>query len=178
MTPEPDRLLYRYTSADGFLGIIESKTIWATRAAHLNDSQEVWHGIKKIKEILPEFKSVHPAVPMALDLFETHLEEDIPKLFIAAWTERGDQLSQWCGYGGGGAAYSLGFSWRALYKKANAEKWRLDRCLYEEDEQREQLRLEIKTMISQAVERRCAEPERSQFDPRTPGSVEAFGRQM
>lgn len=178
MIPEPGDLLYHYTSATGLLGIIDSKTIWATRADHLNDSREVWHGIKMIKELLPDFESGHPAVPVARDLFETRPEEDIPKLFIAAWTEEGDQLSQWRGYGSGGAAYSLGFSRQALYEKARAEEWRLERCLYKEDEQREELRLAISTMISQAVELRYAEPWRSQYDPANPESAESFSWQL
>src|SRR5438876_12190342 len=37
LTPE---FLYHYTSQDGLLGIVKSRSLWATNISHLNDSTE------------------------------------------------------------------------------------------------------------------------------------------
>src|ERR1035437_10348273 len=84
MPPEPE-VLYHYTSPAGFLGIIDSKTIWATGAEHLNDSQEVLHAIKIAQGLLPEFESEHPAVPVVRDLLENRLEEGLRRIYVASW---------------------------------------------------------------------------------------------
>jgi hypothetical protein len=176
MSPQPGpELLYHYTTPAGFLGIIESKTIWATGVRHLNDSQEVVRAIEIAKDLLPEFESDHPAVPLTRDLRENELEQGLRRIFVASLTEDGEQLSQWRGYGGGAAAYSVGFDRLALQDEANASEWGvLRRCIYEPDEQREYLHTGLKNMISQAVEGRFGDPFRERYDPPTPGSAEAF----
>jgi|ERR1035437_672862 hypothetical protein len=178
MPPEPE-VLYHYTSPAGFLGIIDSKTIWATGAEHLNDSQEVLHAIKIAQGLLPEFESEHPAVPVVRDLLENRLEEGLRRIYVASWAEDGDQLSQWRGYGGGGAAYSLGFSRQALHEEAHAAEWRrLGRCVYDGDEQEKYLHTSLSNLISQAVKLEYAEPWRSQYDPANPESAESFAWQL
>ena len=53
--------LYHYTSSGGLLGIIQSKTLWATHYAHLNDSEEIIH----FKNDLPQI--IKPSVKKGSD---------------------------------------------------------------------------------------------------------------
>jgi hypothetical protein len=39
-TDSPPPILYHYTSQDGLLGILDSKSIWASKVQYLNDEQE------------------------------------------------------------------------------------------------------------------------------------------
>jgi|WetSurMetagenome_2_1015567.scaffolds.fasta_scaffold202366_1 hypothetical protein len=42
---KPEKLLYHYTDQTGLLGILESKSIWATHVRYLNDASEFTHGL-------------------------------------------------------------------------------------------------------------------------------------
>src|SRR5437868_11310878 len=41
--PERDDVLWHYTSPNGMLGIIASKSLWATNILYLNDVEEFYH---------------------------------------------------------------------------------------------------------------------------------------
>jgi hypothetical protein len=43
-------LLYHYTTQEGLLGILESKSLRATWIHYLNDSREFWHAFEVAKE--------------------------------------------------------------------------------------------------------------------------------
>ena len=45
MMNETEKILYHYTSLEGLLGIIESKSIWATNVLYLNDASELNYSI-------------------------------------------------------------------------------------------------------------------------------------
>jgi len=132
--PQPE-LLYHYTSAGGLLGIVDEQGIWATRVLFLNDSKEIGHAYDVARELLPKFE---PRFPDGTRAFHDYLATApiIPWIFVAAWTEEGDQLSQWRGYGGSGPAYSLGFKRAALEEAARTHGWQLRRCIYDPDELR------------------------------------------
>ena len=51
--PLPE-ILFHYTDSKGFLGILESNTLWATSARYLNDSSEYTYGMKLIADALEE----------------------------------------------------------------------------------------------------------------------------
>src|SRR6266700_6216266 len=44
--------LYHYTSQEGLLGILSSKTLWATRIQYLNDSTEFAYTLALLKKAL------------------------------------------------------------------------------------------------------------------------------
>ena len=45
----PPGPLFHYTDANGLLGILEHKEIWATDALHLNDAQEFKHALSLLQ---------------------------------------------------------------------------------------------------------------------------------
>ena len=57
---EPPRELFHYTTVNGLLGILESKSLRATHAQFSNDSEEMTHGIELIGEQVEELEKTLP----------------------------------------------------------------------------------------------------------------------
>lgn len=129
--PVPE-ILYHYTDLRGLHGMFSSLKMWLSDAAYMNDPLEgTWvhqracaalHilGDSTLSEqTLAQIKA-HLAAP---DLWDETLRtaEDVGPLrfaalhdafmpaFIASFTEEGDRLSQWRGYGAGGDGVAIGF---------------------------------------------------------------------
>lgn len=54
--------LWHYTDAFGLQGILQGQRLWATNIRFLNDSQEVWHGLKLALGALSDLAS-SPIMP-------------------------------------------------------------------------------------------------------------------
>lgn len=107
------RSVYHYTTAMGLKGIIETNSLWATGANYLNDKEEILHGINENNRVLEEI------------LLETRISVEykdfvgkmkLPKqsnsadwTYLICFTTKGDQLSQWRGYGSNAIGYSIEF---------------------------------------------------------------------
>lgn len=48
----PPDSLFHYTTIDGLLGIVQSKTLWASQIQYLNDSVEFYWALNLTREIL------------------------------------------------------------------------------------------------------------------------------
>jgi hypothetical protein len=157
MTETPE-LLYHYTTPEGLVGIVADRHIWATRALYLNDAKEIRHAFDVTKDLLTAFESRNRSGTQA---FRDYLDETqiIPWVFITAWTEEGDQLSQWRGYGKGGPAYSIGFERGALQQAAAREGWRLEQCVYRPEDQEALLRRELERFYTAFEEGRLNDPQ-------------------
>jgi hypothetical protein len=138
--------LYHYTSANGLMGIIESKKIWTTKIQYLNDKSELELALDLIRdEINQQLKgSAGKKVRTDEELNEMlGALEGINTLnvAVASFTENGDQLSQWRGYSEIGKGYSLGFNSRRLQAKVIENgHYLLAPCVYDELKQRELVR--------------------------------------
>ncbi|WP_439642281.1 DUF2971 domain-containing protein [Gemmatimonas sp.] len=130
---EPD-FLFHYTSPGGMLGILKSRTIWATDVRFLNDSKEAAYAKELVKERLDSRSSSLPR-----DLERKWLRAlrvaDQTRAYVACFSTRGDSLSQWRAYGRAG--YALGLSTEHLIKVARAQATRtlLLPCRYNRREQ-------------------------------------------
>jgi hypothetical protein len=51
-----EKLLYHYTDQKGLLGILNSKSIWATHVRYLNDAAEFIHGINIARQCVKEMR--------------------------------------------------------------------------------------------------------------------------
>lgn len=128
--------LYHYTSLNGILGILESRTIWATHASYLNDASEFFHGLSFAKRVAGE-------IYMEDDYLEAfgwavrHGLEAVSadSLYVASFSEKADLLSQWRGYCPAGAGICLGFAVPQLKSFCDARGYRLEQCIYEHQEQ-------------------------------------------
>jgi hypothetical protein len=132
--PTPD-FLYHYTGQDGLLGIIQSRSLWASNISYMNDATE--------------FGLAHSLI---LDEIGRRIRKRESKADIVEWVtkqihgspicatcfcEKGDQLSQWRGYSGSGYGYSLGFIPSQLKAVASDAGFVLGRCIYDPDLQRQ-----------------------------------------
>jgi len=116
-TPIP-RQLWHYTSYQGFQGIVESKTIWATDLRYLNDTQEFIHARelaeKRADQIAASWGAVSEVKEMVKKainaVFNTGpLHPERSQVMVASFSHARDQLSQWRGYSGGSSGVSISF---------------------------------------------------------------------
>jgi Protein of unknown function (DUF2971) len=109
------RTLYHYTSGAGLLGVLQTKSIWATNIRFMNDIREFQVALDLIADALDRRRSaghrpsrfmsaLHAVLETAL---ETASKIDI---YVSSFSEHGDQLSQWRGYCPPGNGYSLGLA--------------------------------------------------------------------
>ena len=108
----PRRKLFHYTSVGGLAGILSSRSLWATDAEFLNDPSETQYTRNLIATVWAEMaKSLSPPLREAFDIVlgtaaETSKETDV---FVASFSERGDELAQWVAYTPRVAGLSIGF---------------------------------------------------------------------
>ena len=110
-TKTPD-LIYHYTSLDGFVGIVESGTIWLSDYAYLNDTRELAHGAELVLDVIDEIRKTETAegVLGLLQTWEKGIQQNTHRICIASFSADGDSLGQWRSYG----PVALGFEPRNL----------------------------------------------------------------
>jgi hypothetical protein len=136
------RRLYHYTTAEGLLGIIESRTLWATSIHYLNDSSEYRYAFSLARTTLVETPG--GLSPVQVRALFSALEGDWKGLedqsrFVTSFSEHKDQLSQWRAYGRPGGGISLGFDFETLAGIAKTSGFRLVRCEYDTKTQERRL---------------------------------------
>lgn len=104
----PPGVSYHYTSADGLLGIVQSRQIWSTNALYLNDASELSHATRLLAdelEAMPlKLRQNTGTFSMSIPVYSKDLPLDH---FISSFCED-KVLSQWRGYAPG-AGYAVGF---------------------------------------------------------------------
>lgn len=75
--PTASTTLYHYTSPAGFLGIIQNKQLWATETPHLNDTDEIRYGMKRLIRALREKADSLPP-PSAAEVEECCVSQHLP----------------------------------------------------------------------------------------------------
>ncbi|WAC42242.1 DUF2971 domain-containing protein [Pedobacter sp. SL55] len=105
--------LYQYTSSQGLMGVLECKKLWATHANYLNDKSELYYAINLTKQCIKEEVQIfdEEAQRYLIDFLGYQIG-DYPGLndvFVTSFSENGDLLSQWRGYGANGCGFSIGF---------------------------------------------------------------------
>ena len=123
---ENNTLIHHYTSLDGLMGILGSKTMRATSVEYMNDTTEVVYGIIMAREVVKDVLECHASpttdefivVNAFVKTVQSHIEEflDTPEArrngsgyYAVCFCEEHDQLSQWRAYGGR-AGFSLDFN--------------------------------------------------------------------
>ena len=109
-------LLYHYTNQKGLLGILDSKSIWATHSHFLNDFSEHQIIFNALREIVQqELKNERNEnwADVFSRLLRTRQEEEV---FVSSFSEgfEGDSLAMWRGYASDTCGYSIGFDPVAL----------------------------------------------------------------
>lgn len=152
-TPPP--VLYHYTSFNGLLGIVTSKSIWATNIHYLNDSKEFAHAreitlglinLRQSSGLTADINELFDKVKQALDSIEKI------NICVFSLSENGDLLSQWRGYCPDAKGCSIGFDSTKLISLTKTQDFFLAPCLYDSVGQRriiDQILDEIISLFSQ-----------------------------
>jgi hypothetical protein len=129
---KPDDIVWHYTDGPGFLGIIQSGSIYATQVASLNDSNETKYATDLFKvavQRLIEEKKEDEVARAFLQKVLGYVKEDptspthgTSKFFVICFSAEEDDLSQWGRYGGENG-YAIGFHARGLWREPTS-------CLY------------------------------------------------
>jgi hypothetical protein len=108
----PPSLLYHYTDFNGFKGIIESHSLWATYCRSLNDSTELHYGENVVRSLL--FDMLPPDLH---DHATKGLKKEHDELFpfVACFCTSPNLLSMWREYARRGGGYCLGFDSNTLH---------------------------------------------------------------
>src|SRR5215212_6233427 len=133
-------ILYHYTSQTGLKGMLNDKTIWASKIHYLNDSEEFALALKLARD---ELDRRIKAATSKVECSRLELLRDT--IYTIAWvntcvccfSELDDDPSQWRGYGGGDAGFSVGFTREWFTRVKETLGLSLSRCIYDpEDQQR------------------------------------------
>lgn len=103
-------VVYHYTTAAGLLGILDSRTLWASSFQALNDTSEIRYGVTRIQESLTRFTLDHDLKAHGLlDELVKALEDDVlqRELFVLSASHNADSLGLWRNYSDGGYAIGL-----------------------------------------------------------------------
>jgi hypothetical protein len=132
----PSGSLYHYTSQSGCVGIIESRTIWATKIQYLNDSEELAYSTKLLLAQLEAMEQVTPEPALFFKQVRNAVASiALINVFTASFSEDGDLLSQWRAYCPAEGGYSLGFDSEELRRLAVSQGFTLAPCVYNVSEQ-------------------------------------------
>lgn len=152
MRPVPEKL-FHYTTLNGLRGIVESRSLWLTKAAYLNDRSELKFAISlfqceannQVAALVGSRSDIADLLRDAAHQLDSFQETNI---CLASFCEDGDLLSQWRGYGSAGLGVALGFSGHAL-ERVNRTGWgNLLRCVYEPNEHMQVIRDLIQLLLN------------------------------
>lgn len=154
--------LYHYTSADGLIGILTSKSIWLTDLRYMNDASELQYSKALIRDRLDE-RSKDQTISSEQVEFLKRIRDSFDPFsnrftaFSASFCEEGNLLSQWRAYRGQGGGYAIGFDFfhtiRFLDKPCSLRK-----VIYDEKQQINQIDSTIDSFLK-SIENQSSEKE-------------------
>lgn len=136
---KPQERLYHYTSFSGLVGIVGSRSLWASDIRYMNDSAELKHTADLIRSEISRRLTAgghnrHRLFNQFLDWFTFRITNG-HMLFAASFRASGNLLSQWRGYSRPGKGVSLGFSPDYLLPCADRQSFEIGRCIYDSEQQ-------------------------------------------
>jgi hypothetical protein len=149
--------LHHYTSFDGLIGILESRSMWASSIRYLNDGAEFTYAVDLFADALSEAASRRPSVRrvfrMAVHSLLNYDDESgagTSGVFVVSFSEHGDTLSQWRAYCPAGAGVSISIDAQDLENLATDQMFRFDRCVYDIEVQRHMVAQLVDSFIPSA----------------------------
>lgn len=147
----PD-VLYHYTTADGLLGIINSRSFWMTNLRYMNDLSEVQYAEELIRNVLAERAAQYTSSEIVSQFFIRISNTFSPfthglDVFATSFCEDGNLLSQWRAYGDRGGGYALGLDFFHLLRFLS-KRCALRKVIYRKEQQI--------AIISEVVDQFCS----------------------
>jgi hypothetical protein len=136
----PKDCLYHYTSFNGLLGIVDSRTLWASDIRYMNDSAELKHTADLIgAEITRRIQNGHSRPDLLNQFLDwvTHRITNGHMLFAASFRSNGNLLSQWRGYSRHGKGVSVGFDPDYIRECATRQSFQIGKCIYDSNQQKQ-----------------------------------------
>jgi hypothetical protein len=131
----PPEYLFHYTTAQGLIGILKSKEMWATNVSYLNDSKEIIEAAETAA-LAASNMALQPNVLTDELRLLNEMKEAAgsagKRFYIIAFSEDGDSLSQWRGYCPANGGYAIGFPSKHLMSVAKEQGFYLLKCCYNE----------------------------------------------
>ncbi|MFC0681472.1 DUF2971 domain-containing protein [Lysobacter korlensis] len=135
LTEEPPKHLFHYTGGAGLIGILDSKQMWAGRAADLNDATEQKYAPEQarvyIAGILESASNLDPRVAAQLERMRDSVHFTNRQVYTVSLSAERDVLSQWRAYCPRSGGVALGLPAHHLRSVANVQGFFLARCLYD-----------------------------------------------
>lgn len=134
----PPNTLYHYTSADGLIGILKSREIWASNVAFLNDTKESINATDCIGHALSN-RLLQPDLTESEKSFLASSRSTFGRFtrqfYVASLSKERDLLSQWRAYCPPLGGYAIGLPVAQLTAIANDQAFLLAPCIYDYDAQ-------------------------------------------
>jgi len=129
--------VYHYTSLEGFMGIVQSKSLWMTDYSYLNDTKEIVYGIDTALELMDNIRiSDHfPRAGELIPKWKENLLDDDNRVVIASFSGNSDSLNQWLSYG----TVAIGFEVRDL--ALHVDQSRLRPIVYDKEKQKQMMEM-------------------------------------
>jgi DUF2971 family protein len=139
---KPDEIVWHYTDGPGFLGIIQSSSIYATQVASLNDRNETKYAtdlfkasIEKLIEDKKDDTTARTLLHKVLELVKddpTTPTHGTSKFFVTCFSGEEDDLTQWDRYGKKNG-YAIGFYARGFWREPTSTLYKVvyDRAIQE-----------------------------------------------
>jgi hypothetical protein len=169
LAQRPANPIYHYAEAKAAINIIQTRTLWATKVRHLNDSTEILHSqewlvaeLKKrdvrraaevlsggVREPIPGKGGVLSA-PLVGGAIATAKTLD-PPVYVVSFSEEDNLLSQWRAYCSGSNGYSLGFDASAFDHTSTGSPLMV-KCVYAEQEKQDLCHALVESWNEQSLE--------------------------
>jgi len=130
----PDQIVWHYTNGPGFLGILQSATLFATQVSSLNDPDETKYGTDLFKDVVKQAMAESAEDTEAVAFFAGVLEAvkedpDSPthgtsKFFVTCFSADENNLTQWRLYGGQNP-YAIGLYARGLNREPTSQLYKV-----------------------------------------------------
>ena len=133
----PPSVLCHYTDQSGLRGIIASGELWATKVQYMNDTTEFKLAIDVAETVLKtKFgDSSAETFDLARSILSRLRGISHANICTVSFCENPDLLSQWRGYSGKTAGYSIGLRADALLSVAKEQGCQLGACIYSNRDQ-------------------------------------------
>jgi hypothetical protein len=141
-------ILWHYTDADGFYGIVTTNKLHLSDARFLNDRTERTYGTGVVLSVLERLQKLTSNA--ALHAVQEELRKPhTTNLFICSFSERSESMSQWERYADRGFGYCLGFSKSEIARSISEKPIELRRMIYSVRRQKAMLQIEIEKLLQE-----------------------------
>ena len=145
-------ILYHYTSIHGVLGILKSRSIWATMLHFMNDSREWLYALDLVRQDLRDRREERRDAYWLLFLSE--LSEALTNIegmyiYVSSFSASANQLSQWRAYCPPEGGYELSFDVGVLEAHLDRHQFKLQPCIYEPGDHRKVVNDIVSPIIAQ-----------------------------